>query len=257
MTDQNRNRSQDTPGAMQTIEQIDSNRDPQEPDIERLHAPIMREKLEPREGFQPIPMTLLFGLFVLLMWGGWYLGEYDADFQPQKLDGPTAFIISASSTTIEPMKLDPLVVGKRIYNNCVACHQADGNGNATYPPLNNSDWVNGRPEVFAAILLHGIKGPFEVDGRRYDNEMPPWGARLTDFEIAAVMSYARSNWQNSTEAIDESVVKEIRKSVKRSGHWTMEELVEFRDGLLPANESSAPSEPASEQPETEDEAIEK
>lgn len=254
MTNQNRNRSQNKPGEMQTIEQIDVNHDPQEPDIERLHAPIMREKLEPREGFQPIPMTLLFGLFVLLMWGGWYLGEYDADFQSQKLDGPKAFIISASSTTSEPMKLDPLVVGKRIYNNCVACHQADGNGNATYPPLNKSDWVNGRPEVFAAILLHGIKGPFEVNGRRYDNEMPPWGARLTDFEIGAVMSYVRSNWENSTEAVDESVVKEIRKSVERSGHWTMEELVKFRDELPPANESNAPTGTEPEEPRPEIEA---
>lgn len=254
MTDQNRNRSQDKPGTMQTIEQIDVNRDPQEPDIERLHAPIMREKLEPREGFQPIPMTLLFGLFVLLMWGGWYLGEYDADFQPQKLDGPKAFVINESSTTSEPIKLDPLVVGKRIYNNCVACHQADGNGNATYPPLNKSDWVNGRPEVFAGILLHGIKGPFEVNGRQYDNEMPPWGARLTNFEIAAVMSYVRSNWENSTIAVDESLIKEIRKSVERSGHWTMKELVEFRDGLPPVSD---PKEAASEQPETENEATQK
>ena len=234
---------------METLEQVDGNRDPQEPDIERLHSAIMREKLEPREGFQPIPMTLLFGLFVLLMWGGWYLGAHDADFQPQKLDGPKAFAMNNSTATSEPVKLDPVVVGKRIYNNCVSCHQSDGNGSSTYPPLNDSDWVNGRPEVFAAILLHGINGPFEVKGEQYNNEMPAWGAKLTDFEIAAVMSFVRSNWENSSEAVDESLVTEVRGSVKRSEHWTMEELVEYRDGLPPESElNEAPL----EQPETED-----
>lgn len=250
------NRNQTDPKSLQTIEQVDENRDPQEPDVEQLHAAIMREKLEPQEGFQPIPMTLLFGLFVLLMWGGWYLGEYDADFKPQNLDGPKAFEVGDTSTSAEPVKLDPLVVGKRVYNNCVTCHQSHGNGNISYPPLNNSQWVTGRPEVFAAILLHGITGPFEVNGRKYQNEMPPWRGRLTDFEIAAVMSYVRQNWDNNTDAVDERLVKEIRKSVRRSEHWTMEGLIEFRDTLPPPSESEK-SAATSEQPETEKEAEQK
>lgn len=192
-----------------------------------------REKAEPRKGFQPIPMTLLVCLFALLMWGGWYLGEYDADFAPNRLDGPAAFVTRQAATNAEPVKLDPLAVGKRLFNNCVTCHQSHGNGTGTYPPLNKSEWVNGRPEVFAALLLHGINGPFEVEGRTYDAEMPPWGAKLTNFEIAAVMSYVRSNWDNNSEAVDETVVEEVRKSVKRREPWTMDELIKFRDTLPP------------------------
>ena len=87
-----------------------------------------------------------------------------------------------------------MVLGRRVYNNCMACHQRDGLGVAgNYPPLAGSEWVGGSPAVLSALLLHGLEGVVEVSGETYNQVMPKW-SHLTDEQIAAVLTFIRESW---------------------------------------------------------------
>ena len=48
--------------------------------------------------------------------------------------------------------------GKQVFTmTCQACHQATGAGiPGAFPPLAESEWVNGSPERVIAIVLHGL-----------------------------------------------------------------------------------------------------
>ena len=61
--------------------------------------------------------------------------------------------------------------GKVLFNGeaaCFGCHGADGAGMPNLgPPLDDSEWVTGKPEALVKILLHGMTGPVVVDGETY------------------------------------------------------------------------------------------
>jgi mono/diheme cytochrome c family protein len=115
--------------------------------------------------------------------------------------------------------------GKRLYSNCMSCHQANGRGlPPVYPPLRGSEIVLGEPSTLAKILLHGLEGKIEVDGQTYNQVMPAAPLR-TDEEIAAVLSYVRSAWGNSAGAIDAAMVAKVREETKgRNRSMTAREL---------------------------------
>ena len=76
--------------------------------------------------------------------------------------------------------------------NCAACHGAGGRGVAgVFPPLATSDWVTGEARTPVRIVLYGLQGSMRVGGVAFDGTMPAFGARLTDQELAAVLSYVR------------------------------------------------------------------
>ena len=121
--------------------------------------------------------------------------------------------------------------GTQVYQTfCVHCHQANGKGVATrYPPLDQSSWLEGDMPV--KIILHGLKGPIEVQGETYTNVMAPWGNVLSDQEIASVVQYVRSSWSNSEKyknvpPITEEQVSTVRKKYAGHGNWTVKQLQE-------------------------------
>jgi cytochrome c oxidase subunit 2 len=79
--------------------------------------------------------------------------------------------------------------GEKVYAaNCVACHQAAGQGvPGAFPALDGSKMVNGPQDGHIAIMLNGKNG------------MPAWKGALSDTEIAAVITYTRNNWSNKAE----------------------------------------------------------
>ena len=77
-----------------------------------------------------------------------------------------------------------------------------------------SEWVTGKPEVLVNILLHGVNGKINVKGVDYNGQMPAFKDLLKDDELAAVLSYIRSDWGNKAEAIDESLIKNVREATK-------------------------------------------
>jgi mono/diheme cytochrome c family protein len=225
-------------------------RDVKQPDVQQIHGPIYREKAEPRDGYQPIPMWLLLPVFALLLWGGWYLGEHSGDFRPDRYEGPAAFVGSPDRAAQQSaQRLDPMVVGRRIYNSCAACHQVNGQGVAgAFPPLAGAEWVTGDPRILSRILLHGMQGPISVLGTKYEGVMPAW-ANLSNEEIAAVLTYIRNSWGNQAGDVSAELVGEVRESVgRRSDPWTADELKQIerqlRDQGSETNEL-APSEDSS------------
>lgn len=103
--------------------------------------------------------------------------------------------------------------GKEVYGRiCVACHQADGAGNAAFPPLAGSDYATGDAGRAIKIVLHGLSGPVTVAGKPFNGAMPAWGGALNDAEVAAVLTYVRSSWGNAAPAIDAAEVAKVRKA---------------------------------------------
>ncbi|MEA3161741.1 MAG: hypothetical protein QOD95_3289 [Gammaproteobacteria bacterium] len=85
---------------------------------------------------------------------------------------------------------------------CAACHQAGGTGiPGAFPPLAGSNWVTGPDVTAVRILLHGVQGRLSVNGVAYNGAMPEFGSQLSDAEIAAVLSYVRSQWGNKAAPV--------------------------------------------------------
>jgi len=198
-------------------------------DVRGMHDAIMREKAEPRDGHEPIPLWLIFVYFGIIAWIGVYLGLYNAGFDPDRYDHRPRRAEAAAADAPQEVVLEPLVLGKRLYSNCRACHQADGQGVAgQFPPLVDSEWLVNDPETPIRILLNGLEGPIEVRGETYDAAMPAFGRRLTDMQIAAVLTYVRQEWGNDAPAIDAELVASVRAATDRTGVWSAEALREAR-----------------------------
>ena len=100
--------------------------------------------------------------------------------------------------------------GAKVYATCSACHQATGAGlPGVFPPLAESEWVNGPVENLIRIQLRGLAGPIKVKGADYNMAMPP-NATMSDDEIAAVLTYIRSNFGNKSSAVTAAQVKALR-----------------------------------------------
>jgi cytochrome c oxidase subunit 2 len=84
--------------------------------------------------------------------------------------------------------------GEKVYAaNCVACHQASGQGvpNA-FATLVGSPVVTGPKAEQIAVLLNG------KHSGKYPSAMPAW-KQLSDTDIASVITYTRNNWTNKAE----------------------------------------------------------
>ncbi len=115
--------------------------------------------------------------------------------------------------------------GEKVFGQtCIACHKSTGLGQeGLAPPLVDSEWVLGRPDRIARIVMHGVTGPINVDGRTYALEMPGL-QKLTDDDIAAVLTYVRRSWDHTASAVDVQTVREARDT-KRPIPWTEPELL--------------------------------
>jgi mono/diheme cytochrome c family protein/glucose/arabinose dehydrogenase len=116
--------------------------------------------------------------------------------------------------------------GRTVYATlCAACHQPHGFGlDGLAPPLVDSEWVLGKPDILARIVMHGLAGPVKVSGRTYNLAMPPL-PQLTDEDIAGVLTYLRREWEHNGSPVETKAVTTIREQNKgRMMMWTEEEL---------------------------------
>ena len=110
---------------------------------------------------------------------------------------------------------------------CASCHERDGRGTeGGPPPLQGSPWVRGPETRLIKIVLHGMRGKVEVNGKTYNLEMPGFGKVLTDEDIAAVVSFVRGSWGGRTEPIAPAGVRRVRDATRnRTDYWTADELL--------------------------------
>lgn len=201
----------------------------EEHDLNKLHYAAMREREEPFEGREPVPLWMSASFILLIAWGGWYLGRYDAHFEASRADMQPVAVAGApaEAETTEPAEDGPSAErGAALFSaRCAACHQGNGEGMAGLAPtLAGSDWVAGDEERLIRVVLHGLTGPIVVSGEPFEGSMPPWGPSMSDAEIADVLTYVRSAWSNDASPIDEAQVQAVRSGSERSAPWTAEEL---------------------------------
>ena len=119
--------------------------------------------------------------------------------------------------------------GEQLYQRCVTCHQANGQGlTGAFPPLAGSEFATAENvAVPIRVVIHGMQGPVTVKGAEYNGLMPPYGVgiAMSDREVAAVLTYVRSSWGNNASAITaEQVAAERAAQRAASGPVTAEEL---------------------------------
>lgn len=160
--------------------------------------------------------------------------------------GPLAKDVAAYTVTVlDPPKPDtkPIVkarpltadeqkrfeAGKSMYEaTCLACHQVHGMGQpGLAPPLVGSEWVGFSENRLIRIVLHGLRGPIQVKGDKFEMDMPALGV-LDDDQIASVLTYVRREWGHGYEPITPAAVKRVRdETSKREDAWTMAELLKI------------------------------
>ncbi|HZM05579.1 MAG TPA: cytochrome c [Candidatus Saccharimonadales bacterium] len=113
---------------------------------------------------------------------------------------------------------DPKAKGKEIFMRiCAACHQRDGAGkDGVAPTLIGSEWVLA-PDAgpLVRIVLNGLTGPVEVEGRSWNLAMPPWRENLDDDQMAVVLTYVRSTLgTNHGAAVPPEFIGVARQNVR-------------------------------------------
>jgi len=201
------------------------------------HAYTLRNQKEPMKWFHTTPFILVLLFGGIAAWAGLSISPKSSFFKTDIQDftwsnntAPQAGQQTAGDGDAEgPSSV--IAKGKTLYNtpgSCVTCHMANGQGNlvAKFPPLANSEWVTGSEEVVTRIVLHGIQGPLKVGGQEYGlvPMVPTIWTAWPDEDIAAVITYIRSDWGNEAPAVSAETVKRIRDEVGARGPWTAEEL---------------------------------
>ncbi|MFB3081768.1 MAG: cytochrome c oxidase subunit II [Nitrosomonadaceae bacterium] len=92
--------------------------------------------------------------------------------------------------------------GEKVYaGTCLACHQANGKGiPGTFPELDGSKITNGPKAEHIKIVMNGKAGTAMVAFKH-----------MSDVDIAAVITYVRNAWGNTTgDAVQPSEINEFR-----------------------------------------------
>lgn len=141
-----------------------------------------------------------------------------------------AALIAAGCTALPPVtEHSPgpkIAEGRKLYRaSCASCHRWNGEGREGVSlSLVNSKWVVGPGEKLVRIVLHGVRGPITAAGEEANLEMPAMGF-FSDEEIAAVLTYIRSDWGNTAPAVTARTVARIREKTRdRTDSWTVAEL---------------------------------
>lgn len=101
--------------------------------------------------------------------------------------------------------------GKKVYLSvCFACHLANGEGMpGVFPPLASSDYLNADKDRAVRIPIKGLSGPITVNGKPYNNVMPPQ-TQLDDAQVADVVTYIMNSWGNQGGTVSANDVKRAR-----------------------------------------------
>lgn len=192
-------------------------------------SPVTPAGGEPTALRRPMPVWIFPVLLVTGFWGMVYFDSHGGWFDPQVY---APYVDHKHLEIWQPVaSADPEAIGRVVYNKptCVTCHQADGNGTpGQFPPLVGSEWLKEKePGRVIRIVLNGLNGPLEINGKSFNGSMVPWKDTLTDEEIAAVLTYVRQNkaFGNNAPAVKPERVKAVREKIKpRSQPFTPDEL---------------------------------
>jgi mono/diheme cytochrome c family protein len=122
-------------------------------------------------------------------------------------------VIEDHSKEIPSSKI--LSPGATIYNGyCASCHKEDGNGVAgSFPALNKNEIVSGDKNSLIPIILKG-EAAIKPENKTQSSEQMPTFGFLNDRQIADVLTYIRSAWENHADSVSAGEVEGVRKKIK-------------------------------------------
>ena len=131
-----------------------------------------------------------------------YLKGLAQGTSPEK---PTTPLPSAESSLL-------LSLGKQIYDReCASCHGAVGLGMPPhYPSLAGNQSIQMVSAVNAIRMVLNGGYPPGTAGNPMPYGMPPFAHRLSDDEVAAVVTYIRTSWGNRGEPVSARQANELR-----------------------------------------------
>ena len=189
-----------------------------------VHSQLSRDKDEPAEGFSLTPIFIVFLFCGFGFWAGLYLTQNSGNF------APSAFDLNAPKASLAggPVAFEPdAAKGETLFlANCAACHQATGLGvPGAFPPLAKSVWVTGSEDRLIKAILAGFAGEIEVNGVKYNGNMPNIGAGLKDSQVAHIATYVRQAWGNVAEPVMDTKVAEVRKAIGNRAQYIPADLL--------------------------------
>lgn len=124
----------------------------------------------------------------------------------------------ATTTALHNGQMDAR--GARIYaDNCMACHKSNGQGYAqVFPALAGNPAVN---TANAASLIHIVLAGSTLPATETaptSFHMPAFAYRLSDQDVADVVTFIRGGWGNGAAAVDASQVEKLRDSLHLVKH---------------------------------------
>jgi nitrite reductase (NO-forming)/hydroxylamine reductase len=128
---------------------------------------------------------------------------------------------------------DLMAKGEQIYlANCSACHQPSGVGlPGAFPPLAQSDFLEGDRKQVMAAALFGLSGPITVNGVDYNGVMPSLG-HLPDEDLAAALTYVFASWGNTGAAVSVEEVAALRAELGQEDRAAGQRHVGATEGEL-------------------------
>ena len=150
---------------------------------------------------------------------------------------PSAKLISTGNLDEKAMK--QFADGRQKYLvSCAGCHGNNGKGAARMgPPLAGSEWVVGDEVRLSLIMLHGLEGPVEVAGKKYDAPeilpVMPSHSTMDDAVIASILTYIRNEWGNEAPPVSGRTVGSTRHlNQGRVYPWSATELKKHMERLV-------------------------
>ncbi len=148
------------------------------------------------------------------------IAEYLKSLSPSNSErqgsADSAMQASAASAATRALRAgDTGMRGSRVYlDNCNACHGSDGAGaNRTFPNLAKNEAINAKdPISLIHLVLAGSSMP-STQTAPSAFAMPDFGWRLSDSEVADVLSFVRNSWGNHATAVSRDEVGRVRKAL--------------------------------------------
>jgi mono/diheme cytochrome c family protein len=136
--------------------------------------------------------------------------------------------LPASEHQVTSFKADPATAtalaagqegsrGAQLYvDNCAACHRTDGKGyEQVFPKIaGNSSVLSQDPVSMIRLVLAGSKLPATATAPS-ELGMPGFAWRLSDDEVAQLLTFIRSSWGNQAPAVNAAQVKQLRSTLPK------------------------------------------
>jgi len=139
------------------------------------------------------------------------IAVYLKDLPPHETPSTT----NAANDNNKPENAERLARGRGVYlDDCAGCHMENGEGLAgIFPPLKGNNVVQANdPETVVHIILSGEKTAVTKENPT-GFAMPAFDWKLSDQQVADLVTYLRSAWGNHGDQLDKGKVADTRKTL--------------------------------------------